>query len=72
MINILNPDGTINDDRPADQYAGMKRDAARKQVVEDLKAAGPARKGRALRNAGRPQRPQQDADRAVSVATSGS
>ena len=40
IINILNPDG--NDQRqrrPA--YAGMKRDAARKKVVEDLRR-GPA------------------------------
>ena len=64
LINILNPDGTINAN--AGQYAGMKRDAARKKVVEDLTAAGPARKRRALRNPGRPQRPQQDAGRAVS------
>jgi valyl-tRNA synthetase len=41
LINILTPDGKITADRPEwSKYAGMKRDAARKQVVEDLKAAG--------------------------------
>jgi valyl-tRNA synthetase len=41
LINILTPDGRITADRPEwSKYAGMKRDAARKQVVEDLKAEG--------------------------------
>lgn len=41
ILNLLTPDGRINSDRPEwSKYAGMKRDAARKQVVEDLKAAG--------------------------------
>ena len=34
LINILNPDGTINEN--GGKYAGMKREAARKMVVEDL------------------------------------
>ncbi len=38
IINILNPDGTINQN--GGKYAGMKRDAARKKVVEDLTALG--------------------------------
>jgi valyl-tRNA synthetase len=38
LINILNPDGTIN--QAGGNYAGMKRDAARKKVVEDLTALG--------------------------------
>ena len=38
IINILNPDGTLND--AAGPYAGMERDAARKQIVADLDAAG--------------------------------
>ena len=39
MINILNADGTLNDEVPA-AYQGMDRFAARKQVVADLDAAG--------------------------------
>ncbi len=38
LINILNPDGTLNANGGA--YAGMKRDPARKKVVEDLTALG--------------------------------
>jgi valyl-tRNA synthetase len=38
ILNILNPDGTLNQN--AGKYAGMKRDAARKKVVEDLTAQG--------------------------------
>jgi valyl-tRNA synthetase len=38
IINILNPEGTINQN--GRKYAGMKRDAARKKVVEDLTALG--------------------------------
>jgi valyl-tRNA synthetase len=39
LINILTPDGRIVDDARWQKYAGMKRDAARQKVVEDLKAA---------------------------------
>ncbi len=41
-INILNPDGTMNDatQGPAHQYAGVDRFAAREQVVADLEALG--------------------------------
>jgi valyl-tRNA synthetase len=38
IINILNPQGTINSN--GGKYADMKRDAARKKVVEDLTALG--------------------------------
>ncbi|MGA2233290.1 MAG: valine--tRNA ligase, partial [Tepidisphaeraceae bacterium] len=38
IINILNPQGTINAN--GGKYADMKRDAARKKVVEDLTALG--------------------------------
>ncbi|MBQ7743134.1 MAG: valine--tRNA ligase [Bacteroidaceae bacterium] len=37
-IDIFNPDGTISDQSPL--YVGMDRMAVRKQIVEDLKAAG--------------------------------
>jgi valyl-tRNA synthetase len=40
LINILTPEGRIVDDSRWQKYAGMKRDAARTKVVEDLKAAG--------------------------------
>jgi valyl-tRNA synthetase len=39
VINILNPDGTLNDEVPA-QYRGMKVKQARAAVLEDLKAGG--------------------------------
>ncbi len=38
MINILNPDGTINDN--AGPYAGLDRYEVRKRVVADLEARG--------------------------------
>ncbi|MCX7014035.1 MAG: valine--tRNA ligase [Candidatus Sumerlaeota bacterium] len=38
MINILNPDGTINEN--GGRYAGLDRFEARKQVMRDLKAQG--------------------------------
>ncbi|MGA3065294.1 MAG: valine--tRNA ligase [Tepidisphaeraceae bacterium] len=38
IINILNPDGTLNQN--AGDYAKMKREAARKKVVEDLTGLG--------------------------------
>jgi valyl-tRNA synthetase len=38
ILNILNPDGTINQN--GGTYAGMKRDPARKKIVEDLTALG--------------------------------
>ena len=37
-IDIFNPDGTISEQSPL--YVGMDRMAVRKQIVEDLKAAG--------------------------------
>ncbi len=38
-INILNPDGTLNENVP-EKYRGLKARDARKLVVEDLKARG--------------------------------
>ncbi|HZW34231.1 MAG TPA: valine--tRNA ligase [Isosphaeraceae bacterium] len=38
MINLLNPDGTYNEN--AGKYAGLDRLVVRKRVVEDLKALG--------------------------------
>jgi len=38
ILNILTPQGTINEN--GGKYAGMKRDAARKKVVEDLTELG--------------------------------
>ncbi len=38
MINLLNPDGTYNDN--AGGYAGLDRIVVRKRVVKDLEAAG--------------------------------
>ena len=38
IINILNPDGTLNE--RAGKYAGLERDEARRRVVADLEAAG--------------------------------
>jgi valyl-tRNA synthetase len=40
LINILAPDGRLLDDARWKAYGGMKREAARLKVVEDLKAAG--------------------------------
>src|ERR1700761_5593627 len=37
VLNILNKDGTLNNDVPA-PYRGLSRDAARKKVVADLEA----------------------------------
>jgi valyl-tRNA synthetase len=39
FINVMNPDGTLNDRVPA-RYRGMDRFEARKAVVADLEAAG--------------------------------
>ena len=36
MINIMNPDGSISD-KASEKYRGMSREAARKQIVSDLK-----------------------------------
>ncbi len=38
-INLLNPDGTLNENVP-EKYRGMKAEEARKLVVEDLEKAG--------------------------------
>ncbi|HEY1686860.1 MAG TPA: valine--tRNA ligase, partial [Tepidisphaeraceae bacterium] len=39
LINILNPDGTLNENA-GEKYKGLKRDKARAQIVEDLEAQG--------------------------------
>ena len=39
LINIINKDGTLNNDVPA-PYRGLSREAARKKIVADLEAAG--------------------------------
>ncbi len=39
MINLLNPDGTYNENA-GPKYAGLDRIVVRKRVVEDLKAQG--------------------------------
>src|SRR5271163_2669639 len=39
LINILNKDGTLNDEVPA-PYRGLSREAARKKIVADLESAG--------------------------------
>ena len=36
MINIMNPDSSISDKAP-EEYRGMSREAARKQIISDLK-----------------------------------
>ena len=38
-INILNPDGTLNNNVP-EKYRGLKIEEARKSVIKDIKAAG--------------------------------
>lgn len=40
LINMLTLDGRILDDARWSAYSGLKRDAARKKVVDDLEAAG--------------------------------
>ena len=64
MINILNPDGTLNDN--AGQYAGLTIAKARERVVADMEAPGPAGRGRGSRDRAGPFRSLEDADRAVS------
>lgn len=39
VINLLNPDGTLNDNVPP-KYRGLKPEAARKLVIEDLTESG--------------------------------
>ena len=39
VVNLLNPDGTINDNVP-EKYRGLRCDQARKLVIEDLTEAG--------------------------------
>ncbi|HEY5083145.1 MAG TPA: valine--tRNA ligase, partial [Rhizomicrobium sp.] len=39
LINLINKDGTLNDEVPA-PYRGLSREAARKKIVADLDAAG--------------------------------
>ncbi|MDG2188933.1 MAG: valine--tRNA ligase, partial [Candidatus Marinimicrobia bacterium] len=39
MLNIMNPDGSINSNAPK-QYIGLTREDARKKIINDLNAAG--------------------------------
>ena len=39
VVNLLNPDGTLNENVP-EKYRGLKSEAARKLVIEDLREAG--------------------------------
>ena len=39
MLNIMNPDGSINSNAP-DKYIGMTREKARKQIINDLEVEG--------------------------------
>ncbi len=64
MINILNPDGTLNDN--AGQYRGLKIMDAREQVVADLEALGLLEASRGSRNRAGPFRSLQNPDRALS------
>ena len=63
MINILNPDGTLNAN--AGPYQGLKMPTARERVVADLDALGLLDEGRRPRDRAGPLRPLEDADRAV-------
>ena len=64
MINILNPDGTLNDSAPA-KYRGLTMNKAREAVVADIEALGLLGRSRRPRDRSCPLRSQQDADRAV-------
>ena len=46
MIGVLTLDAKINDNAPG-AYRGLDRFEARKRIVADLEAAGPARRGHA-------------------------
>ncbi len=65
MINLLNPDGTYNEN--AGPYAGLDRIVVRKRVVEDLEAQELLERVGLVPRPAQPLRPEQDADRAVSV-----
>ena len=39
MLNIMNPDGSINSNAP-DKYVGLTREKARKNIIKDLEAEG--------------------------------
>ena len=39
MLNIMNPDGSINSNAP-DKYVGLTREKARKQIIKDLEEEG--------------------------------
>ena len=62
MINILNFDGTLNEN--ARKYKGLTMHKARQQVVADLER-GPRGKDRGPRDRVGPQRPLEDAHRAA-------
>jgi len=50
LINILNKDGTLNDQVPV-PYRGLSREEARKKVIADLEAAGHLEKTEAITHA---------------------
>ena len=50
LINLINKDGTLNNDVPA-PYRGLSREAARKKVVADLESAGLLEKAEAITHA---------------------
>ncbi len=63
-INILNPDGTLNENVP-EKYRGLTVKKAREAVVADMETAGLRSRSGRSRNRPGPLRPQQDADRAI-------
>ena len=65
MINLLNPDGTYNEN--AGTYAGLTAAVVRKRVVADLEAQGLLEKVEPYATRAQLLRPEQDADRAVSL-----
>ncbi len=74
-INILHPDGSINDNGRGEfrgrafSYAGLDRTEARRRVVDGPAGTRPVRPRGGHREHHPAQRPQQDADRAVPVGS---
>ena len=65
IINILNPDGTINEN--GGKYKGLDRYKAREAVINDMEELGLFEGKEDRDDPAEVQRPQQDADRAVPV-----
>ena len=70
MINILNPDGTLNDN--AGPYQGLTIMRGPRARGGRPGSAGPGGEGRGPRDRAGPFRPLEDADRAATWPTSGS